>query len=324
MKLSPILVWISATLFVGPVELGAAEEEARARQIVVGTREEAEAVRGEILAKGGDRAAFLESARRSSKDPITKRAGGDLGWISMSDLAQDTADPVHDLEMGKVSPPLRSRSGAWVLISLEGRRERRPKENIIRDWFPPRPPPPPREELLAIARITTTKGTIAVRLHPGRAPNTVANFIALSRKGFYGSDPSTGKEMTFYRAIPGTVVVTGSPTNDATGGPGYRIASELEGNRGPHVRGTLSMLLETGEKGLPVLDSAGSQFMICLRPLPAWNGLYAPFGEVFQGLEVLEKLGEGDRIESIAIETDPDCPKSVQRLGLGQPPPSRR
>ncbi len=160
---------------------------------------------------------------------------------------------------------------------------------------------------------------MTVELYEDDAPRAVNNFIELAdTRKFFDPDPVTKKEMTFYNVFPGVAVITGSPTNDDQGGPGYRIASENAGeNKKTHVKGTLTMLLETDPVSKnPVPDSADSQFMICLADLPAWNGLYTPFGKVTEGIEVLDKLAAGDKIESVTVVTKRNHPYKAQTLPL--------
>ena len=172
-----------------------------------------------------------------------------------------------------------------------------------------------------VVKIKTSKGEFSMELFEDDAPKTVANFIELSEKGTYNPDPNKqqDKELTFYYVVSGTLLLTGSPTNDDRGGPGYRIASETDGNKKTHVKGTLTMLLETDPVSKnPVPDSAGSQFMICLQDIPAWNGLYTPFGKVTEGMDVVEKLVQGDKIESVTVVTKRNHPYKAQTLPLGR------
>jgi len=162
---------------------------------------------------------------------------------------------------------------------------------------------PAASTALPVATIKTSKGEITVQLFEDDARFTVANFVELAESGFFNKDAGANKKpMTFYSLIPGYAVITGSPTNDELGNPGYRIRDESGKNKQTHKKGTLTMLLETDpQSGNPVPDTAGSQFMVCLKDVPAWNGLYTPFGQVTKGLDVLDKIQEGDQIESVTI-----------------------
>ena len=97
--------------------------------------------------------------------------------------------------------------------------------------------------------IITEKGTFQVEFFDKDAPGTVANFVKLSKKGFYNG-------LTFHRVIPGFVTQGGCPNGSGMGGPGYTIKCELTGENQHHDRGVLSMA-HAGR------DTGGSQFFIC-------------------------------------------------------------
>jgi peptidyl-prolyl cis-trans isomerase B (cyclophilin B) len=163
------------------------------------------------------------------------------------------------------------------------------------------------------AIITTTKGTITLEFFATDAPNTVASFIELAESGFYDG-------IKFHRVVPTFVVQGGDPqTRDltsqqvidivgrqaigdyridepriGTGGPGWTQKAEF--NSRPHERGTLAMARSRD------VDSAGSQFYICLEPQPSLDGQYTVFGQVTSGMEVVDAIAVGDTIESIVIE----------------------
>ncbi len=178
----------------------------------------------------------------------------------------------------------------------------------------PKAPPPVRNP---VVKFKTPKGEFTVELQEDAAPNTIANFVELAERGFFNPNPTTKKEQTFYFAAPGTVLIAGSPTNEPDGGPGYRIRSETADNKLKHGKGTITMLLERDPAtGNPVPDSAGSQFMFCLQDIPAWDGLYTPFGKVTEGLDVVEKLGQGDKIESVTVSQKRNRPYKAVTLPL--------
>jgi cyclophilin family peptidyl-prolyl cis-trans isomerase len=133
------------------------------------------------------------------------------------------------------------------------------------------------------ANIETKFGTITIKFFPDVAPNHVDNFISLARKGFYDGT-------TFHRIIPGFMIQGGDPISKdkdkraqyGTGGPGYYLKAEF--NSKPHKRGTLSMARAAHP------DSAGSQFFICVKNAPHLNGQYTVFGEVIEGMDVVDKI----------------------------------
>ena len=134
-------------------------------------------------------------------------------------------------------------------------------------------------------------GVIKAELYPDIAPNTVANFISLIQKGFYN-------DLIFHRVIPGFMIQGGCPNGTGTGGPGYEIPGEFTANGFAndlkHTRGVLSMARTM------IPDSAGSQFFIMHEDSPHLDGQYAAFGQVIEGMDVVDKIaatrtGWGDK-----------------------------
>lgn len=133
-------------------------------------------------------------------------------------------------------------------------------------------------------------GTIKIELYPEYAPNTVANFVSLIENGFYDG-------LTFHRLVPGFVLQGGDPDSDGTGGPGYTIDGEFKANG--YTKNTLSH-----DKGVISMarsmdyDSAGSQFFIVLddSAKSSLDGMYAGFGRVTEGMEILEEIEANEEI----------------------------
>lgn len=142
------------------------------------------------------------------------------------------------------------------------------------------------------AEIKTNKGTMKVMFYEEDAPNTVANFVKLSKSGFYNG-------LTFHRVIPDFVIQGGCPRGDGTGGPGYKIKCELNGGNQYHDRGVLSMA-HAGR------DTGGSQFFIChnRENTQHLDRHHTCFGRVYEGLEVIDKIRVNDIIESITISDE--------------------
>ena len=115
----------------------------------------------------------------------------------------------------------------------------------------------------------------------------MANFAKLAESGFYNG-------LTFHRVIPNFVVQGGCPRGDGTGGPGYTIKCETEGNPHKHLRGSLSMA-HAGK------DTGGSQFFICHAPQPHLDGVHTVFGRVTDGLPVVDAIRAGDRMETVTV-----------------------
>ncbi len=149
---------------------------------------------------------------------------------------------------------------------------------------------------MKIAEIHTPKGVMKAELYDDDAPATVENFITLAKKGFYDG-------LAFHRVIPDFVIQGGCPfsrnPNDprvGTGGPGYKIKCELNGVKQYHDRGVLSMA-HAGR------DTGGSQFFICHSRAHTshLDRQHTCFGKVFEGLDVIDQIRAGDRIDKIVI-----------------------
>ena len=144
------------------------------------------------------------------------------------------------------------------------------------------------------ATIETERGTIVAELFDTETPNTVANFEKLANQGFYDGT-------RFHRVIPDFVVQGGDPLsrdpNDprvGTGGPGYKIKCETHLNTHKHVGGTLSMA-HSGK------DTGGSQFFICHSPQAHLDGKHTAFGQVSEGMDIVNKIRKNDVIRSIRV-----------------------
>lgn len=139
------------------------------------------------------------------------------------------------------------------------------------------------------AEIHTEKGVMKVNFYEKDAPNTVANFVKLSREGFYNG-------LTFHRVIPNFVIQGGCPKGTGAGGPGYSIKCELTGGNQYHDRGVLSMA-HAGR------DTGGSQFFIChSRTNTAHlDRNHTCFGKVYEGVDVIDAIRQGDKILKIEI-----------------------
>ncbi len=124
-------------------------------------------------------------------------------------------------------------------------------------------------------------GKIKIELFTQDAPQTCANFIKLAQQGFYNG-------LTFHRVIPGFVVQGGDPKGDGTGGPGYTIPAEIN-PKFKHLKGTVATA-RLPDHVNPTKASSGSQFYICLAPTPHLDGNYTIFGQVVEGMDVVDKI----------------------------------
>lgn len=131
---------------------------------------------------------------------------------------------------------------------------------------------------------------IEFELYPNEAPGTVANFEKLANEGFYNG-------LNFHRVIPGFVSQGGCPTGTGTGGPGYTIKCETQGNPHKHEPGSLSMA-HAGK------DTGGSQFFIVHDAQPHLNGVHTVFGKVTSGLETAKAMRNGDVMEKIVVNAE--------------------
>ena len=139
------------------------------------------------------------------------------------------------------------------------------------------------------AIISTEKGDMTVEFYEKDAPKTVANFTTLAKKGYYNG-------LTFHRVIPDFVIQGGCPNGTGTGGPGYVIDCETEGDNQYHDRGVLSMA-HAGK------DTGGSQFFIChsRNNTAHLDGVHTCFGKVVKGQEVIDLIKGNDVINKIEI-----------------------
>ncbi len=157
--------------------------------------------------------------------------------------------------------------------------------------------------------------TIEVELYPEVAPNTVNNFISLVRSGYYNG-------LTFHRVIKGFMIQGGCPDGTGMGNPGYSIRGEFTSNgfknELKHTSGVISMARSQ------MANSAGSQFFIMHKNSPHLDGMYAGFGKVVNGLDVVDEIAE--------VATDymdkPSTPQimkevTVETFGVEYPEPEK-
>jgi len=142
---------------------------------------------------------------------------------------------------------------------------------------------------MTTATIETSKGNMKVEFFADDAPGTVENFIKLSKDGFYDG-------LTFHRVIPDFVIQGGCPNGTGSGGPGYKIKCELDGDNQYHDRGVLSMA-HAGR------NTGGSQFFIChsRKNTAHLDRNHTVFGKVTEGLDVIDQIRQGDVIKKITI-----------------------
>jgi peptidyl-prolyl cis-trans isomerase A (cyclophilin A) len=160
------------------------------------------------------------------------------------------------------------------------------------------------------AQFVTSEGNFTVRLFDQEAPKTVENFIGLAEGTKEWTDPRTNQKVTqpyydgviFHRVIAGFMIQGGDPLGQGIGGPGYNFADEFHAKLRHSKAGILSM----ANRGP---NTNGGQFFITLAPTPHLDDRHSVFGEVVDGMDVIEKIGRtrtGDRdrpVTDIVIQT---------------------
>lgn len=167
-----------------------------------------------------------------------------------------------------------------------------------------------------IVTITMENGDVMkAELYPEIAPNTVNNFISLIKKGYYDG-------LIFHRVINGFMIQGGCPDGTGMGGPGYSIKGEFSQNgftnQLKHTPGVLSM----ARTMMP--NSAGSQFFIMHKNSPHLDGAYAAFGQITEGMDVVNKIAE-TRTDYSDRPLEPQKIKSmtVETFGTEYPEPEK-
>jgi cyclophilin family peptidyl-prolyl cis-trans isomerase len=135
------------------------------------------------------------------------------------------------------------------------------------------------------AFIDTDRGTIQIELAVLDAPLTVDNFVTLARRGFFNG-------LSFHRVVPDFVIQGGDPRGDGEGGPGYSMRNEV--SEQPYLRGTVGIALDWA-------DTGGSQFFITHSPQPHLDAKYTVFGRVVAGMDVVDKIQQGDVIRRVRV-----------------------
>jgi peptidyl-prolyl cis-trans isomerase B (cyclophilin B) len=140
------------------------------------------------------------------------------------------------------------------------------------------------------AIIKTNKGDMKVEFFEKDAPKTVENFTKLAKDGYYD-------KLTWHRVIPNFVIQGGCPKGNGSGGPGYTIDCELDGENQFHDRGVLSMA-HAGR------NTGGSQFFVChsRENTKHLDRNHTVFGKVTEGLDVLDAIQQGDSINAIEVK----------------------
>ena len=133
-------------------------------------------------------------------------------------------------------------------------------------------------------------GRVVIALQPELAPKHVARIKELTRQGFYDG-------LVFHRVIEGFMAQGGDPKGDGTGGSGVKLPAEFSPT--PFVRGTVGMARAQNP------NSGDSQFFICFKPAPFLNGQYTVWGQVVEGMEIVDQIKRGSERDNGAV-SNPD------------------
>lgn len=160
----------------------------------------------------------------------------------------------------------------------------------------------------------TSKGEIICRLFYKRAPLTVTNFAGLAEGKITDASEYAGKNyydgLTFHRVVPDFVIQGGCPEGSGRGGPGYTFKDEFH----PELKHTGAGVLSMANAGP---ETNGSQFFITLAATPHLDNRHSVFGEVESGMDTVNSIEQGDKIESlriIRIGEDAEAFKADQEL----------
>lgn len=146
------------------------------------------------------------------------------------------------------------------------------------------------------ATIETDLGNIVIELYTESAPVASENFMNLAQVGFYNGVP-------FHRIVPGFVIQGGDPEGTGGGGPGYEIKDDPV--VGDYTRGIVAMARPANQDGSKIPDSQGSQFFICLDDLRDQlpeSGGYSIFGNVVEGMDVVDQIAAGEAQDQLAVD----------------------
>lgn len=151
-------------------------------------------------------------------------------------------------------------------------------------WIHERPPVTVQTASQTVT-LQTAKGAVTFEVYPDKMPITVANFEKLVKSEFYNG-------LTFHR-VEDWVIQGGDPKGNGTGGPGWTIPLETSQDL-KNERGAVAMARSEDP------DSAGSQFYILKKDAASLNGKYAVFGRVIQGMDVVDQIKTGDKMETVS------------------------
>ncbi|MBV9772791.1 MAG: peptidylprolyl isomerase [Gemmatimonadetes bacterium] len=229
--------------------------------------------------------AVLDAYARAQRDTIDDAA---LGALDALDALRRAGAPAGQVFLARfprsgdylvrqrVAALFGPAAQAWgPALPVETGRDATAYRRMVREWVAPAlAGHAPR------ARIVTNRGAIDLTLFAADAPLTVMNFLELAQRGYFDGQ-------RWPRVVPNFVIQGGDPRGDTSGGPGYAIRDEI--NRHPYETGTLGMALSGP-------DTGGSQWFVTHSPQPHLDGGYTVFGQVVDGMEVVNRIVVGDTI----------------------------
>ena len=234
-------------------------------------------------------AAFEASLRSAEPDDVVSAleaaaARGERGRPLVAARVDDVEPVIRDAARRLMAARFGADPSSFRRIPVPPRYDRAAYSNLART----------ANESALTAEVVTSRGIFAIDLATEEAPATVESFVSLARRGYFDG-------LVIHRVVPDFVVQTGDPRGDGSGGPGYAIRDELNPLR--YLRGTVGMALSGP-------DTGGSQWFVALASQPHLDGGYTVFGRVSDGLEVLDRVEQDDRLVSVRI-----------REGRRTPPP---
>lgn len=152
--------------------------------------------------------------------------------------------------------------------------------------------------------MTTSKGDIEATLTATKTPMTVANFLNLSKRGYYDG-------ITFHRVIANFMIQGGDPEGSGRGGPGYKFGDEFNAEL-KHDRAGIFSMANAGPR------TNGSQFFITHNATPHLNNRHSVFGSVTKGQDVVNAIAKGDTIVSIKVLDSTDALFAAQKENLNK------
>jgi cyclophilin family peptidyl-prolyl cis-trans isomerase len=292
------------------VTAAAADRSARVRAASLSSLSKKRSPRlsARLLAGLIDRDPAVRDTALEAAAPLLEQGGADLrrAWTAAFDRAFESEEP--DFKVGALdAAAARGEAGrtlvaahaddADAVVREKARRLLVEKYGAAADSFRSIPAATrlSREDYDRLARaanesafeaeIVTSRGSIRMELLAEEAPMTVENFRALAARRFFDG-------LLIHRVVPDFVVQTGDPRGDGSGGPGHAIRDEINGAR--YDRGSVGMALSGP-------DTGGSQWFVALSPQRHLDGGYTVFGRVLEGMEVLDRTEQDERLVSVRV-----------------------